>query len=349
MYHYLNLNLALTLDNAPITMFLTEITRDQRIIQALLEQNSELRKALADRGTAEQVGHPKFLHDLITQSVKNNSGKRLYSDHLKKASLYMYIMSGPQAYEIWRRNLALPSISTVRRKLGAEEPVQEGEIRVEAVKEMLFKENEPLFVWIAEDDTKITPGLRYNVNDDSVIGLQLPLDDNGIPIKSFFEFTTISAVQGYLEKYPVSSYAKLLTCTSLRAGSRAFPLLIYGTKGSDRSEGVMLRWKYIYDILEEAGIKVMGFSSDGFAAFLKAMKAFAELPKIKSDCPKIFKWCFFASFNPTFLCIQDAVHMVVKAFRALMTRDMQIGTGIASRSILIALTQQLSRMVIGIS
>lgn len=330
-------------------MFLKECTRDQRIIQELLEQNTVLRKALEARGTAKQVAHPKFLQALIDQCVKNSSGKLTYTDPMKDVALYLYILSGPQAYEIWRQNLALPSISTVRRKLGKEEPVREGDIRAEAAKEFLITQDEPLFVFIAEDDTKTTPGVNYNVNDDTVIGLELPLDKNGVPIKSFFKFTSISAVQEYLKTYPISTYAKLVTCTSLKAGSRPFPLLIYGTHGSDRAEAVVLRWNHIYDALGEVGIKVIGFSSDGFAAFLKAMKSLVILPNIASDCPEIFKWFFFAYFYSKFLCIQDAVHMVVKALRALMTKELQIGTKIASRAKLVALTQQLSRMVIGIS
>lgn len=180
-------------------MFLKECTRDQKIIQELLEQNSDLKKALEARGTAEQMAHPKFLQDLIAQSVKNSSGKLSYTDRMKSVALYLYILSGPQAYEIWRQNLALPSISTVRRKLGKEEPVQEGDIRVDAAKGFLIRQDEPLFVFIAEDDTKTTPGVNYNVIDDTVIGLELPLDKNGVPIQSYFKFTSISAVQEWSE------------------------------------------------------------------------------------------------------------------------------------------------------
>lgn len=92
-----------------------------------------------------------------------------------------------------------------------------------------------MFVWISEDDTKVTPRLHYNVRDDSIVGLELPLDENGVPKQSFFKFTTINAVQNYLEQYPLSSYVKLMTCRSLAPNSKVHYLVIYGTKGTEKT------------------------------------------------------------------------------------------------------------------
>lgn len=66
----------------------------------------------------------------------------------------------------------------------------------------------------------------------------IALDDNGMPIESFFKFTTISVVKAYIEKYPKSSYAKLVTCKSLHADSKIFVVAVYGTNGSDQSAGI---------------------------------------------------------------------------------------------------------------
>lgn len=110
-----------------------------------------------------------------------------------------------------------------------------------------------------------------------------------------------------------------------------------------------MRWNHVYNILLQHGIVLMGFSSDGFSAFLKAMKDFSGIPTFKSDCPEKFKWFYFASWDPLFLCIQDGTHMVVKAFRALMTKELVIGSRIANKSVLIALTKEFPRMIVGIS
>lgn len=350
IHHYRNLNMSFHNDSVPITMFFSECSRDQLIIQRLFDENAELKKDLKDRQSASQIVHPQFLQAMISQSIMNSSGRKLsYSDAMKDVALYIFILAGPLAYKTLQKNLPLPSIATIKRKLGKENPVQEGEVRVEMAKEMMISRNEPLFVWIAEDDSKVTSELKYNGNDDTVIGLELPMGNDGLPVQSFFKFTTISAVQRYIEKYPMSSYVKLITCKSLKVGSHTFPLIIYGTHGSDTAEHVILRWKRIYEILTNAGIHVMGFSSDGFSAFLRAMKHFSGFGPSTGDCPAEFQWFFCANWSQQFICIQDGTHMVVKGHRALMTKELQIGTGLASRSVLIAMTKELPRMIIGIS
>lgn len=194
--------------------------------------------------------------------MKRASGKKLvYSDHLKKVSLYIFILAGPVAYEVLRNNLMLPSISSVRQQLGKETPVKEGQLQIESIKASMELKKEPKFVWISEDDTKITSRIKYNINDDCVMGLQLPLSSNGVPEQSFFKFTSINAVNRYLESYPTSSYAKLMMCQPLSAESEAYPLIIYGTSGSDKADAVNARWKHILQTLSMSGITVLGKKS----------------------------------------------------------------------------------------
>lgn len=350
VHHYEHLPLTITDDYVPISMYLEECSRDQLIIQRLIERNTDLRKELEERNANEKLIHPSFLQQLIEQSVKNHQGKKLeYAEQMKKIALYIFMLTGPLAYQLLQKNLPLPSISTVRLQLGKETPTQEGAFQVELIKQEMTANHEPMFVWVAEDDTKITSRLRYNVHDDTIMGLELPMDQNGVPTQSFLKFTSIKAVVDYMEKYPVSSYAKLLTCRSLDVLSTPFQLIIYGTRGSDKAEGVILRWEYVFQLLLGVGIQVMGFSSDGFTAFLKAMQHVSGIPTMSSDCPPLFKWCFFGKWRPHFLSIQDATHMVVKAHRALMTKNLIFGKGIASKSILIALTKKVPKMIIGIS
>lgn len=76
------------------------------------------------------------------------------------------------------------------------------------------------------------------------------------------------------------------------------------------------------------------------------MKHFSDIPTTHSDCPPLFRWFYFGKWHLDFLCIQDAVHM---AFRALITKLLRIGDGIASKSSLIVLTKEFPKMIIGIS
>lgn len=198
MHHYRNLKIKFENDDIPITTFFKETTRDQLVIQRLIEENVELKEELEKRQTASQLGHPQFLQDLIQQSIDNNSGRKLsYTDAMKDTALYIFILGGPTVYRILRENLPLPSLTTVKARLGAEAPAQEGELRVDIIKRLMNTCNEPLYVWIAVDETKIISELRYNVNDDTIVGLEMPLDPDGLPMTSFFKFTSIEVVQVY--------------------------------------------------------------------------------------------------------------------------------------------------------
>lgn len=63
-------------------------------------------------------------------------------------------------------------------------------------------------------------------------------------------------------------------------------------------------------------------------------------------CPELFRWFFSGKWSPLFLNFQDAKHMVVKAFRALMTKELKIGTNFASRSVLLALTRRTGKEIV---
>lgn len=241
----------------PVSNFFSDCTRDQMIILNLINENHHL----VDKLALQQSGimHSNFLNELIQQSVLKHSGKKLsYSDHLQKVSLHIFMLAGPTLYNMLQKNLPLPSLSTVKRRLGQESPLQEGEFQVHAIKEAMQIDDEPMYVWVAGDDTKVTSRIHYNIKDDTIVGLELPLDENGVPKKSFFKFTTIKEVQNYLEQYPRSSYVKLMTCRSLKPESKTHILVIYGTKGYEKTEGVKLRWGHVFKILAEVGIVVVG-------------------------------------------------------------------------------------------
>lgn len=73
-----------------------------------------------------------------------------------------------------------------------------------------------------------------------------------------------------------------------------------------------------------------------------------NLPPTESavcDCPQEFEWFFSCSFNPDYICMQDSKHMMVKALRALMTKDLPIGCEVASRSTLKSLIQHSGKSV----
>lgn len=83
---------------------------------------------------------------------------------------------------------------------------------------------------------------------------------------------------------------------------------------------------------------------------MRNMKIVSEIPRAPTcDCPEIFRWFFNGAWNPPYFNLQDGMHMVVKAFRALMTKNLQIGMGFGNKAILVSLTKTTPKMLTGIS
>lgn len=255
-----------------ITEFSEKCERDELIIKQLIRNNQQFKDSLRTQTAREAFMQPNFLRTLLANSVKRSaSGLHLkrYDDYMKDISLYLFMIAGPLAYEMLQKNLLLPSKTTVLDHLGKAPAIREGSLQISRIKDSLGTQGLPYYVWLAEDDTKIQPRTKYNKADDAIMGLELPLDNNGIPITSFFKFTTISAVQGYLRDYPKSSYAKLVTCRSLHPDGQTFIVVIYGTRGTDQSTAVQIRWDYLVKAFCDEGITVMGMygNSDIFYIF----------------------------------------------------------------------------------
>lgn len=83
---------------------------------------------------------------------------------------------------------------------------------------------------------------------------------------------------------------------------------------------------------------------------MRNMKIVSEIPRAPAcDCPEIFRWFFSGAWNPLYLTIQDGMHMVVKAFRALMSKNLQVGMGFGNKAILVSLTKTTPKMLLGIN
>lgn len=195
----------------------------------------------------------------------------------------------------------------------------------------MVQKDENLFVVLSVDDTKISERLRYDPQSNNVMGLQLPLNKDGVPIRGAFQFTTLADVQQFLSTSSMASYAKLMTITSLGPNSTTYHLVIYGTKGSDTSPDVNASCEFVQREFAKIGVTVLckalqfiklfanysiyfiGFSSDGASSYLKNMQLVSNIPlpaNAEKDCPEEFASFFFGSWNPRIICVQDAKHKV---------------------------------------
>lgn len=245
----------------PITRFLDECTRDQLRIKNLIETNKELRAALGEN-KAEQMLKPGFLANLVALAVANKSRSKHnfeYSDVVKEAALYIYVLVGHLAYSTLAKNFAggLPGLSTVRRMLAQKPALDNDTFRFEYIKSQMVSRNEPLYVICAEDDTKATERLRYDWNNDSIVGFQVPLNEDGVPIQGLFKFTSLEAAQSYIDNNLLATYAKIMTVRSMSGNSTIYHLVIYGTRGSDKATEVLARREYVQREFAKIGIEVV--------------------------------------------------------------------------------------------
>lgn len=85
---------------------------------------------------------------------------------------------------------------------------------------------------------------------------------------------------------------------------------------------------------------------------MKNMRHIMDIPlptHKTNDCPPILAKYLSSAWQPRYLCMQDAIHMMVKAIRALFTRDLLFGTCYASRSVLEAFVKQVGKAVSGVT
>lgn len=209
-YHHIDLRICADEFQPLITEFLMNCSRDQLIIKQLINNNKAFRDELEARKVRDRFNQPKFLQSLLAQSA---GGKRLprYDQYMKDVSLYLFMTAGHMAYETLQKNLPLPSIATVVRHLGKETPMREGASQIDSIKQEILQRGLPLYVWASEDDTKIQSRIRYNIDDDTILGLQLPLDTNGIPIQSFYKFTTIEVMETIINSTEDFTFARQKT------------------------------------------------------------------------------------------------------------------------------------------
>lgn len=192
-------------------------------------------------------------------------GRPAYKESIKKFAYYEYATAGRKAYRTleanFGKNCKLPCLSTVKNYGSGQPCVAEGELQVECIKKALIARGLPLDVWVSEDDTKLASVLKYASKSNDIIGLDLPIGENGLPLTGAFKFTTLKTAMMHVNSNPMSSYLKIVVCRPLQKDAYKFLLLAYGTSAGGpggQTEGVKARWETIRDALESVGIKVHG-------------------------------------------------------------------------------------------
>lgn len=254
-------NIFLDPNQLRITECFNKISELEAVVERLVRENKELRENQKGNGFILNDKQPFFMRKLLMQALKNsaqNNHGKLYDEFILRASTYMWITMGRQAYETLRLNTPLPSIPTLQRYLGKEDPIIEGQLQTESIVDEIKNRNLSTWVWGAEDDTKLQEALKYDSKTNTIIGLQLPYDENGMPKLNFFKFSSMSVAFKYIQENRVAPYLKLISLRSLHPDSSNFILALWGTSGTDKHTDVLIRWEYYKKILRENGLDLIG-------------------------------------------------------------------------------------------
>lgn len=211
--------------------FLQPTTRDALIIKELLSQRNSSSQLLEPQLPLQ--GHLQLGAGESSSQAPKGPGRPAFKESFVKFAYYIYATGGVKAYEALSANCKgdskLPSLPTVKRFAMKQPSITEGELQLDSLKNALISRGLPLSVWLSEDDTKLLSELKYNSRTNEIIGLNLPIGNNGMPITGSYRFTSIKTAMKCIKKNSMSTYLKLVVARCLQKDAYKFMLLAYGT------------------------------------------------------------------------------------------------------------------------
>ncbi|KAK3928336.1 Calcium-binding protein 4 [Frankliniella fusca] len=322
-------------------------------IELLLKENESLRQQLTS--TFKSVTDSKVQIDnsnllaILLESAKINAGKkargRRYNNHtLREFCTLVFVLGGPQLYEILSKNLLLPSVTVCRNNLVSNETIQEGVFRFHELKRYMLSQGYTTNkVLISEDGTVVNGRIEYDIKTNQLVGFVLPLR-NGVPVAISFPAVSAHAMRSYFENHVACKTVYVIMAQPLVHKSSPFCLALFGTDNKFLHTDVLARWKWMDQAAAEAGIEIVCRYSDGDGKLLRAM-----IISLFSNTERCKKWPWFhASLDVSDhnIVMQDTIHLLVKLKSKLLKPSEIIPLGkhhLASRGDIAALIDNVSR------
>lgn len=141
----------------------------------------------------------------MLECAKSNAGKKTgaykYVSVIKEFATLCFTLGGPLLYEIFQKNLFLPSITTARRFLSASSStIQEGVFRITQLKERMDAMGiKTRKVHISEDGTSINGRVQYDIKTNQLVGF-VPKMENGLPVPNSFPATSAAEMLSHFLK-----------------------------------------------------------------------------------------------------------------------------------------------------
>lgn len=284
--------------------------------------NRQLQRYFGEKQTEKDSNYDTRTHNVLNlltsianrNALRDRSGFR-FNEEIKQFSTYVRMLAGPLAYQTIQNNLnlALPSLSATNRYIKEmHDNLVDGVLRCESLVQYLKKRNLPLIVSLSEDATRINGRVQYDSVLNEVIGFVLPIDDEtGMPISHSFPARNCEEIiKHFSGSNSVAQYVNVIMAQPL-ANIRPFCLLLFSSDGKFTAEGVMKRWKFIANELNEVNINVLSFASDSDPRYNSAMRKLTGLG-FRSNLFGNVEWFNSNAEMHSPFFVQDTIHIATK-------------------------------------
>ncbi|CAF1133516.1 unnamed protein product [Didymodactylos carnosus] len=287
----------------------------------------------------------KTFIDTITNNLTKSPNNYRYSESVEQFALSLYILGGKMTYQFVRMNLspALPSVQTLDKLISNDDSkINEAQFRFDKLQEYFDRINVK-YAFGSEDCTGVIRRINYDQQTNSFIGFASPLI-NGIPVAKHYQTNSFDQLKSWFSSSDKSPLLNIHMIQPLQpenhlAVPAAFLLSGYGVVNTYTSMDILRRWLFIFNNCLQKNIRIIGFSTDGDAKYMRAMRLvngfFASLPHFKLnehqeafDLKTTAKWSWFYLRNRQLLLFfQDGIHIVTKWRNRLLSSTAQLRFG----------------------
>ncbi|CAF3733967.1 unnamed protein product, partial [Rotaria sp. Silwood1] len=220
----------------------------------------------------------KELINAIIYNLTKPSNHFRYSDSIKDFALSLYILGDKLTYEFVRLNLpgSLPNLTMLHSLISNSNlKITEAEFRFDELQNK-FKNLNIQYAFGSEDMTSVIKKIKYDSIANTFVGFPTPLA-HGIPIKEYYKTDSFDILKLWFSSIEKSSLLNVHMIQPLQYSSQnvipsPFLLAAYGTNTTTTADDILQRWWYIFNQFSQRKIRIIGFSTDADAKYLRAMR-----------------------------------------------------------------------------
>lgn len=120
----------------------------------------------------------------------------------------------------------------------------EGDLRYEDLGQYLIDNKCEMSVFLSEDASGIVKRVTYDPKTKQLVGIVLPLRENGMPQKMCFKPQSPQEIENFM-KLEQSTLVYIVAAQPLTPNIAPFILQIFGTNNKFKRGHVLARWKHI--------------------------------------------------------------------------------------------------------